>query len=76
MASCDIVVEAVLEKGPAGLAGLLPGDIITKVGGRTVTNIADVLTRAKRASTGNKVKLTVKRGDDTRELTLEPAEGI
>jgi len=69
-------VEAVLEKGPAGLAGLLPGDIITRVQGRTVTNIADVLTRAKRASTGNKVKLTVKRGDDTRELTLEPAEGI
>jgi hypothetical protein len=70
------VVEAVLEKGPAGLAGVKKGDVVTRVGGRTVTNIVDVLKRTRPLPAGSDVKLTVKRGKETKEITVKTGEGI
>ena len=69
-------VTTVLDKGPAGVAGLKVGDAITKVDGRSITSIADLLTRAGRLAPGASVKVTVKRGDDTTEITITPGEGI
>src|SRR5262249_42283602 len=51
-------VEGVLARGPAGLAGLQAGDLVTRVQGRSVTNVADVLRLAGRLKPGAKVKLT------------------
>jgi membrane-associated protease RseP (regulator of RpoE activity) len=70
------VVEAVLEKGPAGEAGIKKGDIITRVQGRTVTDITDVIARTKNLPSGSAVKLTVKRGDKKQEITIKTSEGI
>ena len=69
-------VTTVLDKGPAGLAGLKVGDIITQIDGRSVTNIADVLTRVHKPAPGASVKVTVKRDDKTTEITITPGEGI
>jgi hypothetical protein len=69
-------VEAVLAKGPAGAAGLQKGDVITHVGGRTVTNVVDVARFAGRLPAGSRVRLTVQRGKETKEITFKASEGI
>jgi S1-C subfamily serine protease len=69
-------VEAVLEKGPAGAAGLKVGDVITKVQDREVENVGDVVRLAGRQRGGITVKLTVKRGNETRDITFKTSEGI
>ncbi len=70
------VVRKVLEKGPAAKAGVKTGDVITHVGGRGVVDRDDVVRMAKKYTAGTDVKLTVKRGDETKELTLTTAEGL
>jgi hypothetical protein len=69
-------VQGVLSEGPAGKAGLLVGDKVTKVQDRTVTNIADVNKRLGTLKPGEKVKLTVERGTETKEITFTLGEGI
>lgn len=69
-------VEAVLDKGPTGAAGLKAGDFVTKVDGRSVTNVADVLRLARKVATGASMTLTVKRGDETKEIKFTTTEGI
>jgi hypothetical protein len=69
-------VTGVLAEGPAGKAGLRIGDKVVKVQDRTVTNIADVNKRLGTLKPGDKVKLTVERGKETREITFGLVEGI
>ena len=57
---------------PGREAGLLPGDLITAVGGVTVKTAED-LSRAVAASEGRPLSLTIQRGDGTHTLTLTPA---
>jgi len=70
------VVESVLEKGPAGLAGIKKGDILTKAAGRTVSNVIDVVRRASSLTRGTSIKLTLKRGNETKDVTIKMSEGI
>jgi hypothetical protein len=73
------VVKGVLEKGPAGGAGVKLNDVLTKVEGRTVSNVADVLTVLRNASklkAGSSIKLTVKRGEDTKDISFKIGEGL
>ena len=69
-------VTAVLGKGPAGVAGLKVGDVVTKIDGRSVTNVVDVLKRVGRLAPGSSVKLTVQRDDKASEITITTGEGI
>jgi hypothetical protein len=69
-------VESVLEKGPAGRAGLKAGDVVKKVNGRTVTNVADVLRVARGLPPGRKIKLLVQRDSEAKEITVLTGEGI
>ena len=68
--------ENVLAKGPAGVAGLKVGDVVTKIDGRSVTNVADVLKRAGRLAPGGSVKLTIQRAGKTSEIAITTGEGI
>lgn len=73
------VVKAVLAKGPAGAAGVKVDDVVTKVEGRTVTNVADVLRvlgNANKIKAGNSIKLTVQRGKETKEIAFKIGEGL
>jgi hypothetical protein len=70
------VVRSVLDEGPAAKAGVKVGDVITRVGGRRVVDRNDVVRLTKKLTAGSSVKLTVQRGDDTRELTLTTGEGL
>lgn len=69
-------VASVLDEGPAGKGGVRKGDVITKINGRTVTNVADVLRLAGRYAAGKEATLTVKRGEESKEITFKTGEGI
>jgi len=70
------VVEGVLEKGPAGAAGIQKSDVVTHVQGRSVTNIADVVRLTRKLPAGSEIKLTVKRGNESKDITFKSGEGI
>jgi len=70
------VVKAVMDSGPAGKSGLKPGDKVVKVQGRTVTTVEDVERFALKVRAGDEVKLTVKRGSETKDITFKAGEGI
>jgi hypothetical protein len=70
------VVRSVLPQGPAGRAGVRPGDVLTHFQGRTVLNTEDVERFARRLTPGTAVKLTVVRGKETKEIRFKTGEGL
>ena len=59
---------------PAQKAGLVPGDIITQVDGKTVSGLTnDELILKIKGSTGTHVKITVIRGADTKDFDITRA---
>jgi hypothetical protein len=70
------VVKAVLEKGPAGEAGLRVGDTVTRIAGRGVYDAEDVYRQALKLRAGEPVKFTVLRGKETKDITVTVGGGI
>ena len=68
--STRAVIETVESGSPADKVGLLEGDEITSFEGKKVTDVPDLVAGIKKFSAGDKVTLTIKRGDD--EIKLEP----
>ncbi len=62
--------NAILPGGPAALAGLKPGDIITKFEGRTILSSEELIVAIRSKSVGDKVVLTYTRNNVTATATL------
>jgi serine protease DegS len=60
-----VLVSGVLEDGPADQAGILPGDIITRIGNRVPSNSQDILDIVAGLSPGSQVTIHCWRGDET-----------
>jgi putative serine protease PepD len=58
-------VSQVQSGGPAAAAGLQAGDVITAVGDRAITTSTELTAAVRSSSPGEKVTLTVRRGDST-----------
>jgi hypothetical protein len=71
-----VTVRKVLKKTPAAEAGLLKGDCIREVQGEAVKTSADVLRLTARVTAGQTVRLTIQRGEDTKEITVTAGEGL
>ena len=69
-----VQVVEVADGSPAAKAGLELEDIITKVDGESVTGNMDIVSKVQAAKAGDKLKLTVKRGNAEKQLevTLAP----
>ena len=54
--------------------GLVPGDVIVAVEGKPVTSVAQLLARLDDYRVGDTVRVTLRRGEDIREVavTLQP----
>jgi serine protease Do len=65
-------IEGVVLKGPARAAGVLPGDILLKIDGKTVHNGRDISESVADMTPGAKVKLTVRRKQEIKvfDVTL------
>ncbi|HYP56087.1 MAG TPA: PDZ domain-containing protein, partial [Solirubrobacterales bacterium] len=81
-----VLIDEVVEGGPADEAGLeggdtsatiegatirLGGDILTEVDGQPIEGMEDVIDAVNSASPGDELTLTVRRGDESKEVTVE-----
>ena len=73
VASLSRVETSAGEASPAADAGVLPGDVITRLGGEDVTN-PDEFAKALAGLNGEPVELTVQRDGKTIQLEAQPAQ--
>jgi len=70
-----VLITSVEQDGPGGIAGLLPGDIITAFNGESLTNAANpaesLVVRTDDAA-GTEVTLTVLREGETLDISIVP----
>jgi putative serine protease PepD len=64
-------VRAVVEGAPAAEAGIEQGDVITKFNGKRVGGPADLGLAVAWSKIGEKAKVTVRRGDETKEFDVD-----
>jgi membrane-associated protease RseP (regulator of RpoE activity) len=69
-------IASVVPGSPAEEAGLEPGDLLTSLDGRWTVDEADAFDAASKVRPGEPVELTVRRGEETRTLSLTPAVGF
>jgi S1-C subfamily serine protease len=80
-----VLVDEIVEGGPAAEAGIrggdssatieganikVGGDIIVAIDGRQVTDMEEVISAVNSAAPGDELKLTVRRGGETKEVTV------
>lgn len=72
-----VFVGGFAERSPAKQAGVQEGDVIVAVNGVNVRNVGELQDQVNRYRPGNKVTLTVKRGeeDKTFDVVLKNSEG-
>lgn len=73
----ELLVANVLPNGPAAKAGLVSGDVVTKIEDRNVVDGADWELALLGRNAGEAVRVTVRRGDklETLSLALAPHSG-
>jgi len=65
------LVARVVADGPAGDAGLRPGDRIVAIGDRSIDRSTAVSAEVGQREPGDQIKLRIRRGDDERTLTVK-----
>lgn len=73
-ASRRLVVDSVAANSPAAAAGVLPGDIVIQAGSVNVVDGADLERALLGRNPGEAVSLTVRRGDNQQQLSLQVAK--
>jgi serine protease Do len=66
-----LLVHAVDEDGPAAAAGILPGDLIVRVGGTEVTTVDELADALAAAGEGAAVVVDLVRGAEERAVTVQ-----
>jgi serine protease DegQ len=72
-ASHGVLITGVLQNGPAAQAGVKPGDVITEVGGKAVTNVPELLTTVAALKPGAPTPFKVQRREESVQVTVTPA---
>ena len=69
-----VIITGVLQNGPAGQAGIRPGDVITAVNGKAVGNVTELLGAVAALKPGEAAPLTVQRAGKTSDMSVTPAK--
>ncbi len=69
-----VIITGVLQNGPAGQAGIKPGDVITAVNGKTVGNVSELLGAVAALKPGVAAPLSVQRAGKTTDISVTPAK--
>ena len=69
----QVRVLRVVEGSPAEVAGVMPGDVILRVAGESVTTTGEVSALGERER-GNEIGMAIQRGTEELEITLVPRE--
>lgn len=65
-----VLIAGVLQDGPAGSAGMRPGDVVLRVGAQPVASTADLLKAVAALKPQTRTVFALKRGDKDMELPL------
>ena len=66
---------AILVGGPAQKAGIKPGDVIIKFGGKSINSADELIVAIRAKNIGDRVEIKFKRGSSTRTATVVLAAG-
>lgn len=69
-----LMIVSVAPQGPAALAGLKPGDLITSINGQAVHTLRDVVRVLERTAVGKRIRLSVLRGTESMTINVELQE--
>ena len=67
-----VIITGVLQNGPAALAGMKPGDVVTGVAGHEVRNVSELLTQVASLKPGSATTFDVQRADSNTTLQVTP----
>lgn len=71
-ATKGVIITGVLQNGPAAIAGIRPGDVITSVGNKPVHNVAELLSNVAALKPGTPSKFNLLRQDSQLEVDVKP----
>ncbi len=71
-----VAIKAVLPKSPAAEAGLKSGDQIDEVDGKAIRKIADLHQATLRITSGQDLRLTIRRGSEKKEIEVKAGDGL
>jgi S1-C subfamily serine protease len=71
-----VVIRSVLADGPAARAGVKPGDRIMRIQDKAIRKPADASRAAATLKVGDMARLTIQRGQETREISFAAGEGL
>ena len=69
-----VIITGVLQNGPAGQAGIKPGDVITAVNGKSVGNVTELLGAVAALKPGVAAPLSVQRDGKTTDISVTPSK--
>ncbi len=69
-----VLIVQVIPNSPAAAAGLRQGDVITRIGGRTVKTAEQLQDVVEKSKINQPLNITVQRGNQTQDLTVRPGE--
>ena len=67
-----VIITGVLQNGPAAQAGIRPGDVITRVADKPITNVSELLSSVAALKPGTASKFGVLRRNEKVELDVTP----
>ena len=71
-ASEGVIITGVLQNGPAAQAGIRPGDVITGVAGKSISNVSELLSSVAALKPGTASKFSLLRRDASVKLDVTP----
>ena len=69
-----VLVMGVVPSSPAATAGIRRGDVVTQIDGQAITDAEALQMLVDRSGVGKNLRLTVKRGDSTQQISVRTAE--
>ena len=69
-----VIITGVLNNGPAGQAGIRPGDVIAQIDGKPVASVSALLSGVSALKPGQAAPFTVLRRGEKLELKVTPAQ--
>ena len=69
-----VLITGVLQNGPASAGGMRPGDVVVKIGNKTIVNTAQLLTAVAELKPQAATTIDVQRGDKAVELKIVVAQ--
>jgi serine protease DegQ len=71
-ATAGVIITGVLQNGPAAQAGIRPGDVITRVAGRDIATVSELLSQVAALKPGVPARFGLVRRDEKIDLDVTP----